>query len=128
MIHIKSSSVFIFPLILSCLSSCAGEDRSGERPLVPVVETLEAEVVADSCRMSGIVSESHNRSLRECGFVYGTADTINVKVEADTVSYAFTVVADSLQDGEYYYAAYARNGIGTTYGDTLYFTVNNKKK
>ena len=81
MIHIKSSSVYIFPLILSCLSSCAGEDRSGERPLVPVVETLEAEVVADS-----------------------------------------------LQDGEYYYAAYARNGIGTTYGDTLYFTVNNKKK
>ena len=120
MIHIKSSSVYIFPLILSCLSSCAGEDSSGERPLVPVV--------ADSCRMSGIVTESHNSSLRECGFVYGTADTINVKVEADTVSYAFTVVADSLQDGEYYYAAYARNGIGTTYGDTLYFTVNNKKK
>ena len=112
MIHIKSSSVFIFPLILSCLSSCAGEDRSGERPLVPVVETLEAEVVG------GFMPHERNCNRKPQQFParvwlcvrHGRYNKCKGGGR-DTVSYAFTVVADSLQDGEYYYAAYARNGI-----------------
>lgn len=103
--------------------ACSGEDRSGEMPRVPVVSTGEATVEADSCRMTGSVGESHNSSLRECGFVYWAEEGSSVKIVADT-AYAFSAVADSLAAGSYSYAAYARNGMGTAYGDTLTFYVD----
>lgn len=120
------SASILKTLLLSAaaaLASCAGEDRSGELPLAPVVETAGAEVDGNSCRMNGLVTESRNSRLKECGFVYGRGDTFHVKTEADTADFSFSAVADSLDDGDYYYAAYARNGISTSYGDTLHFTV-----
>lgn len=102
--------------------ACSGEDRSNEQPRVPVVSTAGATVAGDSCRMMGTVGESHNSSLRECGFVYWVEGGNSVKLVADT-AYAFSAVADSLEAGNYSYAAYARNGMGTTYGDTLTFSI-----
>lgn len=105
-------------------ASCSGEDRSDEQPRVPVVRTISAVVSGDSCIMTGAVEESHNSSLRECGFCYGIKDGgAVVKLKADTLR-TFTAVADSLETGEYFYVAYTRNAMGTSYGDTLSFTVN----
>lgn len=121
----NSVRLFLSAIIFLFLSmSCSGEDRSGERPLAPVVQTLSAFVEGDSCVMNGLVTESHNSALRECGFVYGMGDTLSVKMKADYTDFSFSIVADSLANGEYYCVAYARNGISTSYGDTLNFIIN----
>jgi hypothetical protein len=106
------------------LAACSGEDRSDEMPRVPQVETLDAAVVGDSCTMCGRIIESHNSSLKECGFVYGREDSASDSrtVKADTVA-LFSASAAKLAAGAWWYAAYARNGMGTSYGDTLRFTV-----
>ncbi|MBQ7634441.1 MAG: hypothetical protein IJS89_02605 [Bacteroidaceae bacterium] len=114
---------FIALTLLAIFTACAGEDRSGEQPFAPVVRTLGAEpAVGDSVRMTGEVVESLNSTVTKRGFTYWN-DTLKVTREApldDTnVFRAFT---DSLGDGDYSYAAFATNGIGTSYGDTLTFT------
>lgn len=113
-------------LALAVFVACSGEDRSGEMPRVPVVKTISANAVGDSCVMIGMVSESHNSSMKECGFLYGNADSTSaaIKLKADTMR-TFTAVADSLENGNYYCVAYARNGMGTSYGDTIIFSVEN---
>lgn len=110
-------------MMLSAMVSCSGEDRSEERPLAPVVQTLEAVANGDTCIMRGLVTESHNSTLRECGFVYGKEDEKGTKIVADSAISSFYVVVDSLSGGEYYCAAYARNGVDTSYGDTLLFRI-----
>lgn len=114
--------VFVF----SVLAACSGEDRSGEMPRVPVVKTVSGNVAGDSCVMTGFVSESHNSSMKECGFVYGNTDSTGaaIKLKTDTMR-TFSAVADSLANGNYYCVAYARNGMGTSYGDTINFAVEN---
>lgn len=109
-------------LFLAALAACAGEDRSGEMPRVPVVETSGARAAGNSCEMTGSVGESHNSSLRECGFVLWPDSGKALKLKCDT-NKVFSAVADSLSGGLYHYAAYARNGMGTSYGDTLTFTI-----
>ncbi len=113
-------------LALAVFVACSGEDRSGEMPRVPVVKTVSANAVGDSCVMIGMVSENHNSSMKECGFLYGNADSTSaaIKLKADTMR-TFTAVADSLDNGNYYCVAYARNGMGTSYGDTIIFSVEN---
>ncbi len=113
-------------LVFSVLAACSGEDRSGEIPRVPVVNTVSANVAGDSCVMTGFVSESHNSSMKECGFMYGNTDSASaaIKLKADTMR-TFSAVADSLGKGNYYCVAYARNGMGTSYGDTINFAVGN---
>lgn len=104
------------------LCACSGEDRSDEQPRVPVVATLRAEAAGDSCVMAGQITESHRSSLRECGFVYGMPDSSAVKLVADS-AWTFSAVAGELGEGRYYCVAYARNGMGTATGDTVWFTV-----
>ena len=103
------------------LTAC-GEDRSGEQPFAPTVHTGVATQQGDSVWFTGHVSASPNSSLRECGFNYGN-HTLNAKAVADSAATTFTAHTDSLGKGIYYAVAYARNGIGTSYGDTIYFTV-----
>lgn len=119
----KLKALSLATIALLAVWACSGEDRSDEMPRVPVVSTDGATVEADSCRMMGSVGESHNSSLRECGFVYWAEGGSSVKIVADT-AYAFSAVVDSLSAGDYSYAAYARNGMGTAYGDTLTFSVD----
>ena len=102
--------------------SCSGEDRSGEMPRVPVVHTTSAFVDGDVCTMNGLVEESHNSALRECGFVYGLAGANSIQLKTDTAR-TFTAKVDSLENGDYFCVAYAKNGMGVSYGDTLTFVV-----
>lgn len=102
------------------LVSC-GEDRSGEQPFAPTVKTETAMQVADSVQLSGIVLSSPNSHLLECGFEYGN-DTLRAKKQAETLS-EFSAFTDSLGKGNYYAVAYARNGVGIGYGDTIRFCV-----
>ncbi len=104
------------------LSSCSGEDRSDEMPRVPVVRTISAVVNGYACTMNGMVEESHNSALRECGFVYGVAGENSMQFKTDTAR-TFTAKVDSLEEGYYFCVAYAKNGMGVSYGDTLSFVV-----
>ena len=119
----KALSIII-PICLFTLStmltSC-GEDRSGEQPFVPTVQTGTAQQVADSVLLTGAVIASPNSHLLECGFEYGN-DTLRAKVVADTLT-TFSAFTDSLGKGNYYAVAYARNGVGTGHGDTIRFNV-----
>lgn len=115
----------LIPLVLAVLfpffASC-GEDRSGEQPFAPTVETVSAEVTADSALLTGRVTASPNSSLTACGFYYGN-DSIDKTSVAPAPTENFTAMTDSLGAGEYYAVAYATNGMGTSVGDTIYFTI-----
>lgn len=113
---------FIFLLILLAFLLSCGEDRSGEQPFAPVVHSLSAVVVGDSAELTGYVSESVNSSLKSCGFSYGN-DTLRATCEAPEATETFTAVTDSLGAGTYFAVAYAKNGVGTSYGDTIYFVM-----
>lgn len=123
-LKMKASFIISSVLCVNCLvlSSCSGEDRSDEMPRLPVVSTISATVNGNSCTMNGTVVESHNSSLRECGFFYGETGAASVKIKADTTK-NFDVIADSLESGDYYCVAYAKNGMGVSYGDTVIFVV-----
>ena len=125
-LSLKMKVSFIISTVLCAiclvLCSCSGEDRSDEMPRVPVVSTVSATVNGNSCTMNGTVVESHNSSLRECGFFYGETGAASVKIKAET-NKIFEVKADSLEAGDYYSVAYAKNGMGVSYGDTVEFIV-----
>ena len=114
------SGAFLACICIIC--SCSGEDRSNEMPRVPVVMTTSAVVNGDACTMSGFVEESHKSTLRECGFVYGSAGNAPLRLKADTAR-TFVAKADSLENGDYFCVAYAKNGMGVSYGDALRFVV-----
>lgn len=105
-----------------CMMAACGEDRSLEQPFAPEVETAGVTVNGQVATFTGYVLASPNSSLRECGFAFGN-DTLRSVVKAAQPADTFTVQVDSMKAGEYFMAAYATNGVGTTYGDTLYFTV-----
>lgn len=109
-------------VILLLLSVGCGDDRSGEQPFAPTVVSRSATVAGDSVLLAGEVTASPNSTLLSCGYVYGN-DTLAVTLEADTATTSFEVIADSLEAGAYYAVAFAKNGVGTSYGDTLHFTM-----
>lgn len=111
----------LFLLTAAVLTAC-GEDRSSEQPFAPTVLTLGAEADADSVVMTGAVTASPNSTLRTCGFAYGN-DTLRLRTNVEEPSATFTATVDSLLPGDYYTVAFATNGVGTSYGDTLYFTI-----
>lgn len=107
---------------LLALTACSPEDRAGEQPFAPTVVTLSAVVSGDSCLMEGQVVLSPNSTIRARGFYYGN-DTLSVDTLSADSTDIFTGVTDSLGPGRYYAVAYARNGVGLSTGDTLYFVV-----
>lgn len=123
---IRFSSAFFAAMLPAVMISCSGEDRSGEMPKIPVVRTVSSTVSGDSCTMRGLITESHNSSVRECGFIYGSDSVKDTKLMAGT-AWDFHATADSLAAGTYHCIAYARNGMGTAYGDTVYFSVSSRK-
>lgn len=110
------------PFLFLLLAAACGEDRSGEVPYAPTVRTNAATAVADSCTMEGEVLAAPNSPVTACGFYYGN-DTLSVKLASTDSAQVFRAVADSLAAGRYYCVAFATNGIGTSYGDTLYFYI-----
>ena len=105
------------------LSACTGEDRSGEEPFPPTVRTHFANVAADACNFQGEVVASPNSNVTERGFYYGN-DTLRVQLLAPLSDEpVFDATATDLKAGDYYVYAYATNGMGTTRGDTLTFSI-----
>jgi len=116
--------VVLAVLLPVVLGGCAGEDRSDEMPRVPEGVVTSVTEQGDTCVLNGTVGVSHNSSLTECGFYWGN-DTLAHHVEAAEAAYSFSALVDSTADGTYYAVAYATNGMGTTYGDTVHFTIRN---
>ena len=111
------------PLLLALLLvACNAVDRSGEQPFAPTVETLDAESVGDSALLHGAVVASPNSDVKECGFTYGN-DTLETKVKCAEAATLFSAYTDSLAPGTYFAVAYSRNGIGTSWGDTVRFVI-----
>ena len=108
-------------LLCTALTACSGEDRSGEQPFAPTVETVAATADGPTAMMEGVVTASPNSSLTACGFRYGN-DTLTLNADAPVLTHFFAQT-DTLDPGRYYAVAYARNGIGITYADTLWFEV-----
>lgn len=108
--------------ILAGAAAACGEDRSGEQPFAPTVQSVGVEVKQHTAVLTGAVLASPNSSLKECGFAYGN-DTLRAKCTAAEPAATFTAETDSLGAGHYYAVPYASNGVGTTYADTLYFDI-----
>lgn len=123
------TSIRILPLIplLPLLLSACGEDRSGEQPFKPEVVTLSADGADGSAVLRGAVTASTNSMPTGCGFRYGN-DTLRASAPAELPGGPgglgeFTTTVEPLLPGDYYAVAYATNPMGTTYGDTLRFSV-----
>lgn len=112
----------LLPFLTIVLLAACGEDRSGEQPFAPTVETVGYITMDDSAALTGRVTASPNSSLTECGFAYGN-DTLRATAKAPAPSETFTAVTDSLGKGNYFAVSYAKNGVGTSYGDTITFTI-----
>ncbi|MBP3228631.1 MAG: hypothetical protein J6M53_07635 [Bacteroidaceae bacterium] len=106
---------------LALLAACAGDDRSGEQPFKPTVITFDTYVqTGDSILLTGQVAATPNSAVTACGFVYWN-DTLKANKRANETTEIFQAHTDSLGEGTYSFAAYATNGMGTSYGDTLTF-------
>ena len=117
--HSICSLLFIVGLLLA---ACSGEDRSGEQPELPTVRTCDV-IESDSGQVfTGMVLSSPNSSLKSCGFYYGN-DTLEVTLTCEEAADTFSLTVDSLLSGTYYVEAWARNGMGTSVGDAVIFSV-----
>lgn len=114
-------SLVLLAIVAGVAAAC-GEDRSGEQPFAPTVQSVGVEVKQHTAVLTGAVLASPNSSLKECGFAYGN-DTLRAKCTAAEPAATFTAETDSLGAGHYYAVPYASNGVGTTYADTLYFDI-----
>lgn len=121
--HIMKHFPSLVLLAIAAIAAAAcGEDRSGEQPFAPTVQSVGVEVKQHTAVLTGAVLASPNSSLKECGFAYGN-DTLRAKCTAAEPAATFTAETDSLGAGHYYAVPYASNGVGTTYADTLYFDI-----
>ena len=114
-------SLVLLAIAAGAAAAC-GEDRSGEQPFAPTVQSVGVEVKQHTAVLTGAVLASPNSSLKECGCAYGN-DTLRAKCTAAEPAATFTAETDSLGAGHYYAVPYASNGVGTTYADTLYFDI-----
>ena len=114
-------SLVLLAIAAGAAAAC-GDDRSGEQPFAPTVQSVGVEVKQHTAVLTGAVLASPNSSLKECGFAYGN-DTLRAKCTAAEPAATFTADTDSLGAGHYYAVPYASNGVGTTYADTLYFDI-----
>lgn len=104
------------------LHSCSPEDRSGEQPFPPTVETLAPITQENTVMLQGDIKASPNSRITKRGFRYGNETLQNSIASTDSTD-LFTATLDSLEPGTYHVAAYATNGVGTSHGDTLQFVV-----
>lgn len=117
--HLLPTFLFtIICAIFATLQSCHPEDRSGEEPFAPTVQTLSATQVGDSFLLRGVVVRSPNSHVLERGFIYGN-DTLKLTKTSEETTDTFSAYTKTLEQGKYYIVAYARNGVGTGTGDTL---------
>ena len=102
--------------------SCSGEDRTGEIPYAPTVRIDPVTIDSNRATLQGTVLSSPNSSLVACGFFVGN-DSLKKELHSEIPSTVFRCQTDSLTPGLHYAVAYAKNGIGQTTSDTLWFTI-----
>ncbi len=112
----------LLSLPLLVLTACSPVDRSDEQPLAPTVQTGTPTVEGPRALLTGDVLASPNSDVLRRGFGYGN-DTLRAEVESTDSTSHFVATTDSLGPGHYFVVAFAENGVGTSYGDTLYFQI-----
>ncbi|MCF0196190.1 MAG: carboxypeptidase regulatory-like domain-containing protein, partial [Bacteroidaceae bacterium] len=111
----------------------AGRQARADIKLTPIslhmtVTTLNAEVMGGLVILKGKYSSDYN-TPDEYGFYYSKTNNpvvdgkkiIGTKTSESGDNYNFEVQIKDLDAGKYYFQAYARNSIGTGYGDVLTF-------
>lgn len=92
---------------------------------VPTVNTLNAEVDKSNVFLNGFILDENGKPVTEKGFEFGNNNdpdtwTDIIMGEGD---YSFDTLLSDLEDGTYYYRAYAINEIGAGYGEVISFTI-----
>lgn len=91
------------------------------------VRTLAAtEISGDKATLNGTYSYSSGYSPSDVGFVYSTTPTPSsdgTRITSSTGN-SFSSVVSNLKKGKYYYQAYAKNKVGTEYGEVLSFEIS----
>lgn len=96
-------------------------------PIVPFVTTSAASnITVSSVTLNGIVTHDGWDSITACGFYYGTSEddlsqNVTASISGNEFSYELTGLAAYTS---YYYKAYATNGQGTAFGETIMFVTN----
>lgn len=94
------------------------------------VRTLAAtEINGDKATLNGTyTNENYQYTPDNVGFIYSTSPTPNSGGTTITSSLEkpFSNVISNLKKGKYYFQAYAKNKVGTEYGEVLSFEVSGK--
>ena len=100
--------------------------------VAPVVATLSVTEVTDSSAVvGGNVTDECSSEVTECGVVYSTnpnPTTVDSKVISGSGIGEFKCTITGLQElTTYYVRAYAKNDVGTAYGEEMSFTTQREK-
>ena len=93
-------------------------------PLPTVTTEAATGITPTSAQLNGAVVEDDQYPVTERGFLFAENEPLNGAVECSAGSGGgqFHYAVTNLQlASRYYYRAYARTAMGTTYGDVLYF-------
>ena len=87
-----------------------------------VVRTLEATIDGTEVTLSGEYTYESGYAPNDVGIVYSTQSNPKeggktIKCKVDNNNRSFTTKLTDLSTGTYYFQAYAKNGIGTVYGE-----------
>lgn len=131
----KRSNVFFVLghaiLVMTLSFSCGDEDKEPAKT-IPVINTSPMEnVTATTATASGTVTADGNSDVTEVGFVYSSVVAVptiaDSKVTATAINGVFSATLANLTSGTTYHVrAYAKNSVGTGYGDVLNFTTGNQ--
>ncbi len=94
-----------------------------EPAIAPVVNTVTADNIQfTQATLHGIVAQKGEANLKECGFYYGTTESMDKKYICQGAETEFQATLQDLADGTlYYYQAYSVNSIGEGKGEVKTF-------
>ena len=98
-------------------------DAMLEPAIAPVVNTVTADNIQfTSATLHGTIVKKGESSLKECGFYYGTSESMDKKYVCPETETDYSASIHDLLDGtRYYYQAYAVNTIGEGKGEIKTF-------
>lgn len=90
---------------------------------LPIVNTSEPiDISSKSANINGTILKDGNSKIIECGFYWGTNESTPIKqlISSSIRNFSYTL-SGLTPNTEYYYKAFAKNELGTSYGDILSF-------